>query len=109
MNSQTKMKLKSELYIYETMMLLEGINLKAEYLYKLLMSEKRKAQLACFFAPWTAKYVWSAMSIKCDVIMQQMNMLSELRQKIMECEGVDDDMRSITLEQMIEKHAQINA
>jgi len=98
------MRIKSELYLYETMFILEGINLKAEQLFKLLKSEKQKAQLACIFAPWTSRSVWAAMVIKSDVILQQMNMLSELRDKIMQSEGKDDRMQPITLEQIIEDH-----
>jgi len=98
------MKIKSELYLYETMFMLEGINLKAEQLFKLLRSEKQKAHLACFFAPWAARSIWATMLIKSDIILQQMNMLSELRDKIMQSEGQDDDMQPITLQEIIENY-----
>lgn len=98
------MQIKSELYIYETMLLLEGINLKAQNLYHLLCAEKRKAHIASFFAPWAAGSIWTALLVKSEVIMQQMNALSELREKIMQSEGRDDDMQPITLQQMIERY-----
>ena len=102
------MKIRSELYLYETMFLLEGLTLKVEQLYKLLKSERQKAELAAFFAPWAAKSIWTTLAIKCEIIMQQMNMLSELREKIMLAEGQDDDMRPITLSQIIENYHQAN-
>jgi len=102
------MKIKSELYLYETMFILEGINLKAEQLFKLLKVERRKAQMAAFFAPWAAGAIWSTLSIKCDIIMQQMNMLGELREKIMLAEGQDDDMQPITLSQIIDNYQKTN-
>jgi hypothetical protein len=98
------MKLKSELYLYETMFMLEGLNLKAEQLCSLLRFEKRKAHIASFFAPWASSSIWTALSIKADIIMQQMNMLSELREKIMLSEGQDDDMQPITLQEIIDNY-----
>ena len=102
------MKLRSELYLYETMLMLDGINLKAEQLCNTLRFERKKAFLASIFAPWTARSVWMSLVVKCDIIMQQMNMLSELREKIMLAEGQDDDMQPITLSQIIENYHQTN-
>ena len=67
------MKLKSELYIQETMFLLEGIELKAKQLVNTLKTEKTKAQWACFFAPWIAGSVWSMLAIKSEIILQQID------------------------------------
>lgn len=102
------MKIKSELYLYETMFILEGINLKCEQLFNSLKDERRKAQIASFFAPWASNAIWSTLAIKCDIIIQQMNMLSELREKIMLAEGQDDDMQPITLEQIINNYQKTN-
>lgn len=102
------MKIRSELYLYETMFLLEGLNLKAEQLFNTLKHERQKAQIAAFFAPWASGSIWATVLVKCDIIMQQMNMLSELREKIMLAEGQDDDMQPITLSQIIENYHKTN-
>ena len=103
------MKFKSEIYLPEAIALLDSVNLKTEMLYKLFFAEKRKAQVACFFAPWTSRYVWQAMAIKGAAILNQVRTLSELRQKILECETFDDDMRVVTLETFLQEGRQINA
>ena len=95
------MKIKSELYLHEIFSMLDGINLKAEKLFNLLKAEKRKAQFACFFAPWTSSVVSEALMIKVDAILKEMNLLSDLREKIMQSEGLDDDMNPVTLEEML--------
>lgn len=103
------MKLKSELYIAELNMILFGLTLQMQEIVKTMRREQRRAQLSCFFAPWLAREIYTALAVKCEVMMKHVSALSELREKIMQAEGVDDDMRTITFEQICEQAMKENA
>jgi hypothetical protein len=96
------MKLKSELYVYELNAILFGLHLQLEESVKALKREKRKAHVAAFLTPWLSREVWTALSVKAEVIMRHVNQLSELREKIMQAEGMDDNLGCITFQQMCE-------
>ena len=100
------MKIKSELYIQELGAILHGLNLQAEDCLKTLKRERRKAQIAVFLTPWLSREIWTALAVNADILTKRMNTLSELREKIMQAEGVDDDMKCITFQQMCEKAQQ---
>jgi hypothetical protein len=103
------MKLQSELYLHELNALMQGLFMQMEHCVETLKKEKRRAQVAAFFAPWVSREIYSALAFKADVIMKHVELLSELREKILEAEGFDDDMRAITYKQICEKAEQINA
>lgn len=103
------MKLKSELYISELNMILFGLTLQMQDIVKVLQREKRKAQVACFFAPWLSREIYTTLAVKADYMMKHVAALSELRDKIMQAEGIDDDMQTITFEQICEQAVQENA
>jgi hypothetical protein len=100
------MKLKSELYIQELNAILYGLNLQVEDCIKMLKREKTKAQIAAFLTPWLSREIWTTLAVKGDILMKHVNTLSELREKIMQAEGIDDDMKCITFQQMCEKAQQ---
>jgi hypothetical protein len=43
------------------------------------------------------------LAVECDLMMQYASALSELRDKIMQSEGVDADIRPITFEEICKK------
>ena len=100
------MKIKSELYIQELNAILHGLNLQVEDCIKTLKREKTKAQIAAFLTPWLSREIWTTLAVKGDILMKYVNTLSELREKIMQAEGIDDDMKCITFQQMCEKAQQ---
>ena len=100
------MKIKSELYIQELNAILHGLNLQAEDCLKTLKREKRKAQIAVFLTPWLSCEIWTTLAVKADIVIKYVDALSELREKIMQAEGVDDDMKCIAFQQMCEKAQQ---
>lgn len=96
------MKLKSEFYLHELNAVMQGLFMQMNHCLETLKKEKRRAQVAAFFAPWVSREIYSALAFKADVIMKHVELLSELRDKIMSAEGFDDDMRPITFAQMCE-------
>jgi hypothetical protein len=100
------MKLKSELYIYELNAILFGLHLQLQDCIKTLKREKTKAQIAAFLTPWLSREIYTTLAVKADVMIRHVSQLSELRNKIMQAEGLDDDLGFITFQQMCEKNDQ---
>ena len=96
------MKIKSEFYTQELTFILLGINLQMRDIVKTMKREKRKAVISCIFAPWVYREIWTAYLFKMQALMKYTQDLSDLRDKIMSAEGVDEDMRPITFAQMCE-------
>lgn len=97
------MKIKSELYTQELGFILLGINLQMRDIIKTMKREKRKAVISCIFAPWVYREIWTAYLFKMQALMKYTQDLSDLRDKIMSAEGVDDDMRPVTFAEMCEQ------
>lgn len=96
------MKLKSELYIQELVLLLHGLNLQAIECTNLLKRERLKAQIASFLMPWQSSAIWMALAVKADTLMQHVSAMHELREKIMLSEGMGDNMQPVTLEEIFQ-------
>lgn len=96
------MKVKSEMYIQELVLLLHGLNLQVADCTKILKRERLKAQIASFLMPWQANLIWMTLAVKADTLMQHVSAMQELREKIMLAEGVNDDMQPVTLEQIFQ-------
>jgi hypothetical protein len=102
------MKLQSEFYICELNAVMQGLFMQMEHCVETLKKEKRRAQVAAFFAPWVSREIYSALAFKADVIMKHVQLLSEIRDKILEAEGFDDDMRAITYKEICDKAGEFN-
>jgi hypothetical protein len=102
------MKLQSEFYICELNAVMQGLFMQMEHCVETLKKEKRRAQVAAFFAPWVSREIYSALAFKADVIMKHVQLLSEIRDKILEAQGFDDDMRAITYKEICDKAGEIN-
>lgn len=96
------MKLKSELYIQELLALLHGLNLQVDDCAKILKRERINAQIISFFMPWRANATWSALAVNAQVLTAHVQMIGELREKILLSEGVDDDMLPVTLQEIFQ-------
>lgn len=99
------MKLKSEFYVYELNLINIGLTVQMKYILSELDRQKRKLLFRRFFAPWTLDASRDEVVSNLNSLLQHAKMLSELRDKILEAEGSDDDMRPITFRQMIEKES----
>jgi hypothetical protein len=100
------MKLKSELYIQELVILLHGLNLQVAECLKILKQERLKAQIASLLMPWQSDAIWMTLAIKADTLMQHVSAIQELREKILLSEGVDVDMKPVTLEEIFQNQEQ---
>lgn len=98
-----KMKLKSELYVQELMIMLAGINLQVKECSNVLKRERIKAHVASVLMPWQSKQIWMTLAIKADILMQYCSAMSDLKDKIMQSEGATLDMKPITLEEILQQ------
>lgn len=96
------MKLKSELYIKELTILLHGLNSQVADCIRILKRERLKAQITSFLIPWESDAIWTALAVKAEIMIQHVSVIQELREKIMLSEGVDDDMKPVTLEEIFQ-------
>ena len=96
------MKVKSEFYISELISILHGINLQVKECSKILKKESFKTRMISLFMPWKSRSAWCALAINAEIVTNHVKMLSELREKILLSEGVDENMKSITLNQLFE-------
>lgn len=102
------MKFQSELYLCELNVLMQGLLMQINYCAEMLKKEKRRAQIAAFFAPWASREIYSMLAFKADAIMKHVELLSGLREKIFEAEGFDDDMRTVTYKEICDKAQETN-
>jgi len=96
------MRMRSEFYIQELVLLLHGLNLQVGDCTKVLKRERLKAQIASLLMPWQSDAIWMALAVKADILMQHVSAMQELREKIMLSEGINDDMQPVTLEEIFQ-------
>lgn len=99
------MKLQSEFYVLELAQLLYGINLQMLEISKQLNRIRLHSQVASRLMPWRSRVIWMTAATNVDILMQSVQGLSELHEKIMQAQGFDDDMFPVTLEQLFQKEA----
>lgn len=97
------MKLKSEFYVYELNLLIYGLTIQMRTMAQVLHYKKRIFAIRSIFMPWTIASARKIILVQAQEILEYAKLLSELKDKIMEAEGVGDDMKPITFQQIIEK------
>ena len=97
------MKIKSELYTYEIALLYRGIQLQLNEYEKELAEIRRKARINSILMFWRRGFIYFEAAMKGHMILQSATQLAEIRDKLMQSEGIDEDMQPITFEKMLEK------
>lgn len=96
------MKLKSELYVYELNLIMIGLTIQMRHMLLMLESEKKWIAFRSIFAPWTLNNAKARSLERVEAILEHAKMLGELRDKVIEAEGMDENMKPITFKEMIE-------
>jgi hypothetical protein len=97
------MKIKSELYTHEIALLYRGIQLQLNECEKEVFQIRKKARISSILMFWRAGFIYFEAAMKGQAILKLAIQLKEIRDKLMESEGVDEDMQPITFEKMLEK------
>lgn len=97
------MKIKSELYTYEIAFLYRGIQLQLNECEKEIAKIRKKAQIDSALMFWRRNFIYFEASIKGHMILKSATKLAEIRDKLMQSEGIDEDMQPITFEKMLER------
>jgi hypothetical protein len=97
------MKLKSELYIYELNLLIHGLAIQMRAIAETLRHKSKIFVIRSIFMPWTIASRSQSILAEAEQALELAKLLSELKDKIMEAEGIDDDMKPVTFREIIEK------
>lgn len=62
---------------------------------------KRIAEVCAFCMPWAKDAIWRKAAEEVQTISMGFNLLIEIREKILDSEGCDDDMQVATLRQIL--------
>ena len=95
------MKIKSELYTHEIALLYRGVQLQLDQCAKEVSQIKKKARISSILMFWRAGFIYFEAAMKGQAILRLAIQLKEIRDKLMESEGVDEDMQPITFEKII--------
>lgn len=91
-----------ELYIHEVAMLVTGIEMQIKgtaAVYQRRMNAQRGRML---FKPWKRNEITQEMLAESKAVLEYMNNMTALRDKLYESTGVDDDMQPITFKEILE-------
>ncbi|MFZ9326521.1 MAG: hypothetical protein ACO24H_03540 [Polynucleobacter sp.] len=91
-----------ELYIHEVAMLVTGIEMQIKgtaAVYQRRMNAQRGRML---FKPWKKNEIMQEMLAESKAVLEYMNNMNALRDKLYESTGVDDDMQPITFKEILE-------
>ena len=97
------MKIKSELYTYEIALLYRGIQLQLNECEKEIAEIRRKARIGSVLMFWRRDFIYFEASIKGHMILKSATKLAEIRDKLMQSEGIDEDMQPITFKKILER------
>ena len=97
------MKIKSEFYTREIALLCHGIQLQLNECEKEIAKIRKKAQIDSVLMFWRAGFIYFEAATKGQMILKLAIQLRETLDKLMQSEGIDEDMQPITFEKMLEK------
>lgn len=99
-----------ELYITDILILIDALNTKGDSVAKLVEQRAKECRREMFWMPWRKKYAAPAFLTYADSATSFIKQLEEITAKLMESTGVDEDMRPVTLDEMIKrKKAQVDS
>ncbi len=95
------MKINSEFYVGELRALILCIDGTLVDGIKRMKQLKRIAEVCAFLMPWAKEAIWRKTAEEVQTISMGFNLLIEMREKILDSEGCDEDMQPATLRQML--------
>jgi hypothetical protein len=90
-----------ELYVYELQLLLYSLQLDSSIIEQKTLKDLRRSERWALLCFWRRRSIVMAAAIRAEAAMQSLKAIAELRDKLLESTGVDEDMRPITFKQML--------
>lgn len=97
-----------ELYIGEIMLLIAALDLQQAHVTKTYFRRMKWYRVRYFFFFWKREELANEMLVESNSVLQMLNGAKELRDKLLDSQGVDDDMQPISLKDLIAKQATNN-
>lgn len=90
-----------ELYINELSLAIMSLKQTFDMVEESAMRDMKRTNRAMFFRPWARRQIAVACAIRMQVALEMMKELHSLQQKFLDSTGVDEDMRPVTLKQIL--------
>jgi hypothetical protein len=97
-----------ELYIGEIMLLIAALDLQQGHVTKTYFRRMKWYRVRYFFLFWGRDEMAKEMLMESKAVLEMLNGAKELRDKLLDSQGVDDDMQPISLKDLIAKQATNN-
>jgi len=93
-----------ELYVGDVLAIIEALEKRARSVAEETVGLSKTVKRKMFFQFWRRDYLREFLLSKSNMALAHLHHLREIREKMMQSTGVDDDMRPITLEQILKDH-----
>jgi len=93
-----------ELYVGDVLAIIEALDKRARSVAEETVGLSKTVKRKMFFQFWRRDYLREFLLAKSNMALAHLHHLREIREKMMQSTGVDDDMRPITLEQILKDH-----
>jgi hypothetical protein len=94
-----------ELYVGDILVIIEAIDFAADSLAKGYLAKAKVCKRKSFFRPWKRDALARELLSDANFALGRLGHLRSVREKLLQSTGVDEDMRPITLEEILKKNA----
>jgi hypothetical protein len=94
-----------ELYVGDVLVAIEAIDFAANSLTQSYLAKSKALQRRALFMPWKKDSFYGELLASANFAIARLGHLQSIREKLMQSTGVDEDMRPITLEEILKKNA----
>jgi|694.fasta_scaffold10227_16 hypothetical protein len=94
-----------ELYVGDVLVAIEAIDFAAHSLTQSFLAKSKALKRRSFFMPWNKNALSNELLASGNFAIARLGHLQSIREKLMQSTGVDEDMRPITLEEILKKNA----
>lgn len=94
-----------ELYVGDILVVIEAIDFAAHSLTQSFLVKSKALKRRSFFMPWKKDALSGELLASGNFALAKLAHLRSIREKLMQSTGLDEDMRPITLEEILKKNA----
>jgi hypothetical protein len=94
-----------ELYVGDILVALEAIDFAAHSLTQGYLAKSKAIKRKSFFRPWNKLALSRELLADASFALGRLGHLQSIREKLLQSTGLDEDMRPITLEEILKKNA----
>lgn len=94
-----------ELYIGDILVVLEAIDFAAYSITEGYLKKAKTYKRKSFFMPWAKQELAKDILSSAEFALGRISHLKSIREKLLQSTGTDEDMRPVTLEELLKKNA----